>query len=227
MADYFANLENNTDRTWTFCVYQTIPTSVGLDSVAWKQTTVPQSGFSGVTWEVFYNVALANYKQDGGRGVYTASQTLNTQLGTAWDTIWQDNVQQLVPSGSAPQPDMIVINNISGRSANQGIGMSGQGAIYQNDVLSGSTSQFKVTPTYWGGLFNNLVRGEVISHNVVVGPVKLQYPSGMNNATITANLDGERIVLSTSYSSAMVMSLEHVDARVKAIDNFQRSLAAR
>jgi len=33
---------NQTDRTWTMAVYQTLPNSKGLDSVSWKQVTGPQ-----------------------------------------------------------------------------------------------------------------------------------------------------------------------------------------
>ena len=226
MANYFANFQNNTDRTWAMAVYQTLPNSIGLDSVSWQQTTVPQSGYSGVSWEVFYNAAIANYAQTGGIGVYTASQILDADLGTAWDIVFEDNVQQLKAAGSAPEPSQILINNESGIVANPGIGMSGAGSVYKQDVLSGSSAQFEVTPTYWAGLFNDVVLGEVISSNVIVGPVQLQYPSGTNDATITADLDGDNIVLTVSYSTSVTLALSTVEERTKALQAFREQLAA-
>jgi len=144
-TDYYVDFDNQTNDTWTLAVYQTLPSSVGLDSVSWKQTTVPTQGYSGVEWTIDYNVVIANYRQVGGVGVYKASQTLSTQLGSVWDCVFKDNVQQLVlGSGSAPA-DSIQINNKSNLPANLGIGMSGQGSVFKPDVVGGGQAQFKVT----------------------------------------------------------------------------------
>lgn len=50
MPTYYVDFANQTDRTWTMSVYQTVPGSIGLKSVSWKQTTVPKQGESGVEW---------------------------------------------------------------------------------------------------------------------------------------------------------------------------------
>jgi hypothetical protein len=160
MSTYFCNFSNQTLDTWTMGVYQQLPTTSGLDSVSWQQTTVPQSGYSGVSWNVTYNVVLADFKQMGGIGVYTASQTLPAALGTSWSAVLQDGVQQLVPAtGPAPQEDEIVIINTSGLLANLGIGMSGQGSVYKPGVVGGAEAQFTVTPSYWVALFNQVEIG--------------------------------------------------------------------
>ena len=44
MAAYTMDFNNNAGRTWTMAVYQTIPSSVGLDSVSWKQSAAPNGG---------------------------------------------------------------------------------------------------------------------------------------------------------------------------------------
>jgi hypothetical protein len=192
-------------------VYQELPNSIGLESVSWKQTTVPTMGSSGVEWEVDYNVAIANYKQIGGIGVYKASQTLVTELGSVWECVFKDNVQQLVQgSGTAPA-DSIIIKNISNQMGNLGIGMSGQGSVFKKNVVSGATAQFQVTPTYYAGLFNNLVLGEVISSNVSVGPQKIVFPDGMNCATVNATMSGNTIKMSVSYSQVSQVSREVLD----------------
>jgi hypothetical protein len=213
---YYVDFNNQTDRTWTMVVYQTIPDSIGLDSVAWKKTTVPKSGESGVEWEIDYLVALANYKQPTGVGVYKASQRLNASLGSKWKVVFQDGVQQLKADGNA-QPGFIVINNESGNLADIGIGMSGESSVYKRNVLSGSGGQFKVTPTYYVGLFNDLVYGTVISSNVIVGPMTLVFPSGQNKAVLTASLDGPSITLDLQYQTALVANYQAVQALSKTI----------
>jgi rhizosphere induced protein len=224
--NYYVDFNNQTSRTWTMAVYQSLPSSIGLDSVSWKQTTVAHGGLSGVQWDISYNVAIGNYVQRNGIGVYKASQILPADLGTAWDIVFEEGVQQLIPAGSAPLPDQIVINNESGFAANPGVGMSGQGSVFKQDVLSESSAQFTVTPTYWAGLFNDVVLGEVIKSNVIVGPLQLAFPSGRNLATLTATLDGEKIKLTLSYGSVSVVSLAKVEKHLKALEAARQKQAA-
>lgn len=202
MDKYYVNFENQTDRTWSMAIYQTIPNSIGLDSVAWKLTTVPQSGFSGVTWNVDYNVALADYRQDTPLGVYYASQALDTHLGREWDIVYKDGVQQLELVGELELDlaDHILINNKSGLVASPGIGMSGMGSVFKRNILSNASAQFKVEPTYWAGLFRDVQLGEVISSNVEVGPIKLSFSEGSNVATVNAQRIGDSIEYTTRYS---------------------------
>jgi len=227
MATYYVDFYNNTDRTWTMAVYQTLPNSVGLDSVSWLQSTAPKGGSTGVQFDVTYNVALANYRQDNGIGVYKSSQTLHAELGTAWQIVYADGVQQLEPAGKAPLPQQILITNSSGKEANPGIGMSGSPSVYKRKVNSGAGAQFQVTPTYYVGLFNNVVLGEVISSNVIVGPKVLKYPSGDTQATVTANLDGENIILRIDYGATVSASLSDVESRISFADFKTSQLASR
>jgi rhizosphere induced protein len=215
---YYVDFDNQTNDTWTMVVYQSIPDSIGLDSVAWKKTIVPKSAESGVEWEIDYLVALANYKQKGEIGVYRASQKFNKiPLGSKWKVISKDNVQQLERDGDAAKPELIVINNESGNLADIGIGMSNNPAFYKRNVLSGSGGQFKVIPTYHVGLFNNLELGTVVSSNVVVGPMEVKFPSGQNKAVLTAKLDGEAIKLDLSYQNALVAKYEQVQKLSRSI----------
>lgn len=202
MTTYTCNFSNQTTDTWTMAVYQTIPSSIGLQSVSWQQSTAPQSGQTGVQWQVDYNVALGGYVQNGGIGVYTATQTLPANLGDIWQAVFQDGVQQLVYVGPGANENQINIENNSNNFANLGIGMSGQASVYQYQVDSGATAQFEITPTYWVGLFNSLELGEVISSNVAVGPLTLQYPSGLTSATLTATLSGSVVTLALSYGES-------------------------
>lgn len=211
MSAYYIDFDNNTGSTWTMGVYQELPHSIGLQSVSWKQTTVPTMGSSGVEWEVDYNVAVANYRQIGGIGVYKASQTLRSELGTVWECVFKDGVQQLVPSSGSAPADSIIIKNSSNQLANLGIGMSGQGSVFKRNVVGGAAAQFQVTPTYYAGLFNNLVLGEVINSNVSVEAQKIVFPDGMNGATVTASMSGDNIKVSVSYSQMSVVSRQVLD----------------
>jgi hypothetical protein len=199
MATYYIDFENQTDQVWTMGVYQTFPDSPGLDSVVWKQTTAPPDGSTGVSWEITYNSVLANYQQFGGLGVYKSSQTKETVLGKKWKIVMSQNVQQLILDGDFTEGELL-ISNQSGLLASPGIGMSGTGSAFKQNIVSGSAAQFKVTPTYWAALFNNVVLGEVISGNVIVGPLQVVFPKGMNGATLSADLDGQSIVLNLAYS---------------------------
>ena len=212
MSTYYINFENNTTSTWTMGVYMTIPKSVGLESVTWLQTTAPQSGSTGVSWEETYDVAITNYKQDGGIGVYKASQTINdVSLGTAWNIVYEDNVQQLQAAGST-SAGQILIQNQSGLLANPGIGMSGQTSVVKSNVYSGSHGEFEVTPTYYVALFNDVQLGTVISSAIITDPLTVQFPSGQNAATLTASVDGESLVLTLSYGSQQSVKVKQVEA---------------
>src|SRR5215213_5598783 len=127
MPDYRVNFVNQTSAIWTMAVYQTLPSSVGLDSVAWKQSTAPQGGRTGVQWTTIFNVALADYEQLGGLGVYVASQLLTTLLGKRWEVVFEQNVQHLKPAEGSVEPDQVLILNKSGYLANIGMGMEGSG----------------------------------------------------------------------------------------------------
>lgn len=202
MEAYYVNFENDSDRTWTMAIYQKFPDSPGLDTVAWKLTSVPQQGFSGVTWNVSYNAALAAYHQIKPLGVYTASQALEARLGTEWDIVFDEGVQQLNYVGTLPENlgDHILINNRSGLTANPGVGMAGVGSAFKRDVLDNASAQFKVTPVYYAALFRDVQLGEVISSNIEVGPVKLTFNAGANVANIRATREGDSLILTSSYS---------------------------
>jgi len=223
MADsYYVDFINKSGRTWTMGVYQTLPDSLGLESVSWLQTTVADGGESGVAWEIDYLAMLANYRQLGGKGVYKASQKKTTSLGKKWKIVYKEGVQQLVEDGAADRPDQIYIFNDSGETATPGFGMSGQGSVFKREIFSGTGAQFIVKPTYWVGLFNQLVLGEVISSNVTVGPEKIQFGEGQNLATVTARVDGSTLKMDIKYGRLTALSMDHVNARIDAMSRQRR-----
>jgi hypothetical protein len=229
MATYYVDFVNYTPDTWTLGVYQTLPSSPGLDSVSWLQTTNPKQGTSTVTWQITYNVAIANYVQNDSIGVYNSSQILDTSLGTAWKIIMQGNAQQLELDTDAPTPpaDQINISNQSGHLANPGIGMYGNASVYQNEIYGGSTAEFIVKPVYWAALFNSLIEGEVISSNVSVGPQQLQFVSGQNLATVEATIVGENINLDVKYGNRASVDMTQVKQRIYNQEMRRKQLTGR
>jgi rhizosphere induced protein len=217
MSEMFVDFENKTGMTWTLGVYQTLPDSVGLESVSWLQTRVPDGGRSGVKWKINYQAMLADYAMTGGKGVYTASLQRTSLLGKRWKVVFKDDVQDLEEDGAADRPDQLIIHNDSKRPANMGIAMSEQGAVFKRNVLSGASAQFIVKPTFWFGLFRDLKLGEVISSNVVVGPQKLAFDGGQNRAKVRATREGDVIKIEVSYSISEELPVADVERRLASL----------
>lgn len=193
MTTYTVNFANETPDKWTMCVYQELPGSTGLDSVAWKQTTVPTQGESGVQWSIQYLACLANYQQTGGRGVYKASQKLGTDLGKKWKCIYNENVQELQSDGTTTDGQLLILNE-SLKLANLGIGMDGDISLVKKSVYSGNSAQFTVKPTYYVALFKDLTKGEVISGNQIHGPLKIVFDGGQETKDYVAKIEGQTFV---------------------------------
>ncbi|WP_452601039.1 hypothetical protein [Pontimicrobium sp. MEBiC06410] len=190
---YTVDFKNSTDETWTLCVYQELPDSPGLDSVSWQQTTVPRSGTSGVQWQIQYYAGVAGYRQSGGKGVYNATQILQTNLGKKWQCQFKDGVQQLFEDGNTTEGQLL-ISNQSQRLANLAIGMDKEIALVKKDVYSGNSAQFVAKPKYYVALFKDLVRGEVISGNQVHGPLEVVFAGGQIAKMYEAKIEGDIFV---------------------------------
>ena len=222
-TQYTIDFQNDTPDTWTLCVYQTLPDSPGLDSVSWKQTTVPPSGESGVEWSISYLAAIVDYKQNGSKGVYRASQKKTTSLGQRWDVIFKDNTQQLMEGGSTT-PGQLLLSNHSMKLANLAIGMDGSIALVKKNVYSENSAQFTVKPKYWVALYSNLTQGEVISGNQIHGPIEVTFGRGETNKTFIARIDGSSFVfgeensrqlLSIPYSQALSLSKRVTESEIE------------
>lgn len=211
---YNIDFVNDTPNTWTFSVYQTLPASPGLKSVSWKQTTVPKGGESGVEWTINYLVAVLNYKQTGGKGVYKASQKLATELGQAWDAVFEDGAQQLAEAGKADK-GQVIINNKSGELADLGIGVDGDVALVQPAVYSTASALFEVEPTYWVAIYKDIVKGEVISGAQVAGPLQVKFLNGATSLTYRAWVEGGvlNFALQTGATEVFRAPLDQLTAR--------------
>lgn len=217
MTTYQVNFANETPNTWTLCVYQTLPDSVGLDSVSWKQTRVPRNGESGVQWDIQYLACIANYKQTGGKGVYKASQKMGTELGIQWVCDYKEGVQQLSQSGTTTAGQLLITNK-SLELANLGIGVDGDIALVKRDVYSGNNAQFVVKPKYYVALFSDLTQGEVISGNQIHGPLEIVFSGGQTVKNYVAKIEGSTFVFEEiGTKNRAEAPYSQIEARVEAL----------
>jgi rhizosphere induced protein len=195
---------NDTDSVWIMAVFQILPFASGLDSVSWKQVTVAGHGSNSVSWTGATNAVIATY--DAAKRLYKPTQTCGAAVGSAWKIIYESGIQQLRENGQAPISTQIQISNESGLLANPGFGMDNSGAVYQRDLRSGTAVTFDTPPAFKVGLFSAIQQGEVIQRintkalGVTAGPWPLEFPTGKDNATLTAWIDGESLRTSLIYS---------------------------
>lgn len=202
---------NQTDRTWTMAIYQTLPKSTNLDSVSWQQVTVAESGVNSISWANTFNAVIASYTDSEGKQLYKAFQLPAASPGSAWKIVMKGGILQLQADGSAPLSTQIQIANVSGQLANPGLGMDGKGAVYQQGLFSGLSVLFETSPLLWVGLFDLISPGEVITGGLnrkvsfmttMAGPWALKYPAGQNGATLKAWIENSSLQTSLEYTGA-------------------------
>lgn len=215
---YSLDFLNQTSDTWTLCVYQELPDSPGLDSVAWKQTTVPQQGESGLQWNVQYMAAIAQYQQIGGKGVYKASQKIGTKLGKKWVCKFESDVQQLFEDGGTTAGHLL-IQNQSGALANPAIAVDGDIALVKSDVYSGNSAQFVVKPKYFVALFANLTQGEVISGNQIHGPLPVVFEGAQTTKRYVAEVKGATFIFKEEGNDANIFEAPYAQVldRIRSV----------
>lgn len=203
MAEYCVRFENRAEGVWTLALFVILRDSPGLQSVSWQQATAPENGSATLRWRPDLGAAIADYQQEGGEGVYSASQVLPAKPGSVWDVLFLEEVQQLVLSGDSTYSNQILIRNRSNLQANPGMALSGAGAVYRRNVDSGHDTVFVTSwISYQAALFREIEPGaDVRKPGPAVGPVPVNFPQGRTSATVTARLDNGQTVLKVTYGS--------------------------
>ncbi|MGB0524318.1 MAG: hypothetical protein ACPGJS_15215 [Flammeovirgaceae bacterium] len=191
---YNIDFINDTSETWIFCVYVKYPKSPGIKSVAWKQTTIPTKGESGVAWTYQIQACIVDYKQRGDKGVYKASQILDAALGQRWKCVFKEHVQQLVLDGNAQDGDQLRIANQSNHRASLGIGIDGTVAAIKENVFNDNSAQFEADPKVFVAVYKDLTRGEIISSNQIHSPIEVLFEGGLTSKTFRASENGATFV---------------------------------
>lgn len=211
--------QNDTDRTWTMCVYQQNPQSRKLDTVAWLVATAAPGQRSSVTWtESVYGVVLGEFGRTAKRQLYVPLDSRDTERGACWKIVSEHGRQRLEPAGPSPLRDQIVFTNESGYAANPGITVSGSAVAFKRDLPSGAAAQFIIRPIYYAGLFASIRVGEVVGR-AVIGPLALQPARGVSDATLIARVEGRNMWLELRPGKMELVSLAEIAHRLEREGN--------
>ncbi|CAG8441229.1 13850_t:CDS:10 [Ambispora leptoticha] len=172
MADhtFYVDFYNDIPSTYvedgallTFGLYMKYPKAPGLNNIAWLKADVPEKGMAGVSFKKEYSVISAYYNDEDQIGVYNSRQIFKTELGKEWTLTKYRKIAQFEKTTTySGNPNVISIQNKSGNLAHLGIGIDGRLACVK-PVYDGAKTAFKVNETYFVGVFNELVEGQVIT----------------------------------------------------------------
>ncbi|CAG8492070.1 10236_t:CDS:2 [Ambispora gerdemannii] len=169
ISTFFINFINQApDRTISFAIYQDSPTlPAGFQVVAWLQADVPPDGESIVMFNRGeYNVAVVDYYDETGVGIYKSSQIFVAKIGQIWE-----------------------LTEKSSREANLAIGESHKIAIVHNKVKKGDRTTFQLPNQYHVGIFYDLVLGQGISSDIYHLSKLLDLSADTNHYIVTAKFD--------------------------------------
>lgn len=179
---------NSTDQGWSFALYQEFDPEPGLKSMAWKvlKLSKPQSGSTdgSVSWDLSFQVTIA--KRVSGN-VYVGGVSMDAKEGYNYEAVMEGGYIQIKETGKGT-PGYINFKNNTHEKQNLGLNLSKTLLAMQEDVSGGVTAQFKITPTYYLGLYTNLDQGSFVSSDAAVGPIQITFPDGMNMVEVEAHL---------------------------------------
>ena len=189
-------LENATDQPWHFGVYQKVPSSPGLSSVAWQVRGVPPTASdrhsqAEVNWTMDYGVCIAKFDKD--EASYTGSQFAPALLSNNYRVASLDGVPSIeskpVGVGSA---DQIILKNETGPPAvtlSMGFTVSNNIIAVEDNVGGGQETIYRVHPTYYVACYRSIKLGQLVDAGIVIGPVEVKYEGGARKAKVAATKD--------------------------------------
>jgi hypothetical protein len=203
MARFESLFVNASPRGWTLAVYQQLPGSIGLRGVVWGQASAPAGLSARLTWEPAFESWLGGVREAGRERWRGGSGGRLLRAGSAWKVVAGEEGRRLEPAGAAPRDDHVVIHNVSGGLAHPTLRLPGARPVGPRDVPSGAAAQFHVAPHFWAALVADVVHGEVVESNVVVGPVRVEFPPGCRRVSFIAAVDETgRIELRVAFPTA-------------------------
>ena len=193
---------NATSQGWEFALYQKQPKELGLQDVAWKVLKLsqpepkPTTGY--IPWSLDFQVTIP---QSSDGNIYEGGISMNAREGYNYEAYTDKGFVQIREVGQGTK-GFINFKNSTKTKQNLGINLSGTLLAMQGDVAGGVRAQFKITPTYYLGLFNNLKEGSFVTSDAAVGPVEIQFPPGMTTVSVEALIqDGTDVLSAPKYST--------------------------
>jgi hypothetical protein len=165
---YTINVENYMkDEGWDFGIYTKYNSDPGVANLAWQVLpTSPGTDISpyhtSTSWPMSFFVSLSYVSQDG---IWHASTSLPAELGNDYlvekDT--SSGALQIVPGPKNEQPNVVkLISNVD-QSLNLGFGIKEDLAAVVGTKHASENAEFNVHPTYYVGIYRNLVVGQNIT----------------------------------------------------------------
>lgn len=196
-TNYQIDFENSTDENYYFAVYQKLPESAGLMSLAWQVRRVPkqignQPSTSTVTWTMNYGIAIADWDKDHKK--FTGSQTAPATLGNEYEVISQGPFPNInrQPVGTTDPGQIVFKNNTKQPNAMNlamGLMVGDNLAVVQEVVHANESVNFDVHPTYYVACYRSIELGDLVDSDVQLGPVKVEFENGETTMKVVAYID--------------------------------------
>ena len=200
MTTYYMKFVNQTNDWWHFGVYQTFPESPGLESVVWKEEGVPTGGQSEISWKMDYGVSITNFN---GKNV-AAKQIVSANLGCDYQVITKDGIIGIDSAAiSTSEPaDIIALTNNTNPATPVDMGFALDGAIiaFNGNVGGKQSSNYQVHSKYYVALFRDVKVGDLVTSDISVAPIVVEYQQGNTHATVTAFIDAGNTLTKVAYS---------------------------
>ena len=202
MTSYQLKATNSTAQGWHFGLYQQQPEEQGLKTMAWKVLSLskpqPNPTTGSIPWSLSYQVTVPQKQVSGDS--YVGGLSYAAKLGYKYELYVEGGYNQIREVGEGTS-GYIDFHNSTESAENMGLLVSGTLMSMQQNVAGGVTSQFKITPNYYCGLFTNITQGEFVSSDAAVDAVQITIPGGMTNVAISAEVkDGQVVLSDPSYS---------------------------
>lgn len=181
-TQYQIQLENNTDQSYHFAVYQKFPDSSGLKSLAWqvrrlaKKHSSPTT--STITWTLDYGIAISQWDEDGKSysGLLHQDASLGMEYVAYMDSDGDPDIDPH-PQSTTEKGQVTFFNgNKPPKPQTLPLGFTVHGDIIAvQNTKPGESAQFHVHPTYFVACYRNIKKGNLVDSDVMLKPVKVSF----------------------------------------------------
>ena len=208
VTTYYLKFVNLTNDWWHFGAYQTFPDAPGLESVIWKEYGLPTNGQVQIHWNMEYGVAITNID---GRNV-SALQIVSAQLGEMYQVITRDGITGIDsnPIFTGGRSDIVSLRNNTSPAKDIDMGFALDGSIIaaQKDVGGQQQANYQVHPKYYVALFRNVQVGDLVTSDITVAPIAVEYTQGNTHATVTAYINAGNTETKVEYTPWIELELK-------------------
>lgn len=202
-TQYAIHLMNNTNDNFYFAVYQSLPDSSGLTSVAWQVYPLPKQSNQTIDWQLDYGVVITEW--DPKEKQFSApKQEVNATPGEKYH-VFSDGEFVIID----PTPVHITTNGkiaFSNKTTiphatdlDLGFTLFGNLVAARSKVHAGESVFFSVSPVYYVACYWDIELGQLVNSNIALGPAEVKFQEGVTNMNVEAYIhDGEYLMKVTN-----------------------------